>query len=55
MQCVLLITDFSKIIPFTITNTCNLRYRICIQWSEEEYIHGKKASHFREYRYKRPL
>jgi MoaA/NifB/PqqE/SkfB family radical SAM enzyme len=32
--------DFPQSISFTITNHCNLRCRMCGQWSEEGYIHN---------------
>lgn len=31
-------TDFPRFISFTVTNACNLRCRMCGQWSEEGYI-----------------
>jgi MoaA/NifB/PqqE/SkfB family radical SAM enzyme len=37
-------TDFPKTISFTITNACNLRCRMCGQWSEEGYIRSVKAN-----------
>ena len=37
-------TDFPKTISFTITNACNLRCRMCGQWSEEGYIRNTKAN-----------
>jgi MoaA/NifB/PqqE/SkfB family radical SAM enzyme len=33
--------DFPSNISFTITNLCNLRCRMCGQWSEEGYIHNR--------------
>ena len=33
--------DFPQSISFTITNACNLRCRMCGQWSEEGYIHNR--------------
>jgi MoaA/NifB/PqqE/SkfB family radical SAM enzyme len=33
--------DFPQCISFTITNACNLRCRMCGQWSEEGYIHNR--------------
>jgi Predicted Fe-S oxidoreductases len=36
--------DFPKTISFTITNSCNLRCRMCGQWSEEGYIHSAKEN-----------
>jgi MoaA/NifB/PqqE/SkfB family radical SAM enzyme len=33
--------DFPQNISFTITNLCNLRCRMCGQWSEEGYIHNR--------------
>lgn len=35
--------DFPDSISFTITNTCNLRCKMCGQWSEEGYMHGEKG------------
>ncbi len=32
--------DFPQTISFTLTNSCNLRCRMCGQWSEEGYIRG---------------
>src|SRR5512145_2922069 len=32
--------NFPKYISFTITNSCNLRCRMCGQWSEEGYIYN---------------
>lgn len=32
--------DFPSSISFTITNACNLRCRMCGQWSEEGYLRG---------------
>ena len=34
--------NFPKIISFTITNDCNLRCKMCGQWSEEGYIRNDK-------------
>ena len=36
--------DFPEKISFTITNTCNLRCRMCGQWSEEGYIKTGNAA-----------
>jgi MoaA/NifB/PqqE/SkfB family radical SAM enzyme len=33
--------EFPQSISFTITNACNLRCRMCGQWSEEGYIHNR--------------
>lgn len=33
--------DFPQFISFTITNACNLRCKMCGQWSEEGYIKNK--------------
>jgi MoaA/NifB/PqqE/SkfB family radical SAM enzyme len=33
--------DFPEYISFTITNSCNLRCRMCGQWSEEGYIYNR--------------
>ena len=30
--------DFPRFISFTVTNSCNLRCKMCGQWSEEGYI-----------------
>ena len=35
------IVDFPTSLSFTITNRCNLRCRMCGQWSEEGYIRGR--------------
>jgi MoaA/NifB/PqqE/SkfB family radical SAM enzyme len=37
------IMDFPKCVSFTITNACNLRCKMCGQWSEEGYMHNRKA------------
>ncbi|MBN2004025.1 MAG: radical SAM protein [Anaerolineae bacterium] len=38
--------EFPRFISFTITNVCNLRCRMCGQWSEEGYIYnGIKSPH----------
>lgn len=34
--------DFPQSISLTITNACNLRCRMCGQWSTEGYMHGRK-------------
>ena len=34
--------DFPQSVSFTITNVCNLRCRMCGQWSEEGYMHTRK-------------
>ena len=34
--------DFPASISLTITNVCNLRCRMCGQWSEEGYMHDRK-------------
>jgi MoaA/NifB/PqqE/SkfB family radical SAM enzyme len=34
--------DFPQSISFTITNVCNLRCRMCGQWSREGYMHERK-------------
>lgn len=36
--------DFPKFISFTVTNLCNLRCRMCGQWSEEGYISNRKVN-----------
>ena len=33
--------DFPSSISFTLTNRCNLRCRMCGQWSEEGYMHDR--------------
>jgi len=33
--------DFPKFISFTVTNACNLRCKMCGQWSEDGYIKNK--------------
>ena len=30
--------DFPQMVSFTVTNTCNLRCKMCGQWSEQGYI-----------------
>lgn len=40
--------DFPQHISFTITNTCNLRCRMCGQWSEEGYMHQQAKKHLSE-------
>lgn len=35
--------DFPNIVSLTITNKCNLRCRMCAQWSEEGYMREKKS------------
>ncbi|MBN1410386.1 MAG: radical SAM protein [Spirochaetales bacterium] len=35
--------DFPNIVSLTVTNRCNLRCRMCAQWSEEGYIRGNKS------------
>ncbi len=34
--------DFPSVISFTLTNACNLRCRMCGQWSEEGYVRADK-------------
>jgi len=36
--------NFPQYISFTITNSCNLRCRMCGQWSEEGYIYNRTKS-----------
>jgi MoaA/NifB/PqqE/SkfB family radical SAM enzyme len=36
--------EFPKTISFTLTNACNLRCRICGQWSDEGYIRSAKEN-----------
>ena len=38
------VMDFPQRISFTITNVCNLRCRMCGQWSEEGYMHNRKEN-----------
>lgn len=33
--------NFPEYISFTVTNSCNLRCRMCGQWSEDGYIHNR--------------
>ncbi len=35
--------DFPRLISFTVTNSCNLRCRMCGQWSEEGYMRARKT------------
>jgi MoaA/NifB/PqqE/SkfB family radical SAM enzyme len=35
---------FPQSVSFTLTNTCNLRCKMCGQWSEEGYMHGGKGA-----------
>lgn len=35
--------DFPSRVSLTITNYCNLRCRMCGQWSEEGYVRGNTA------------
>jgi MoaA/NifB/PqqE/SkfB family radical SAM enzyme len=35
--------DFPSVVSLTVTNACNLRCRMCGQWSEEGYIRGKRG------------
>ena len=36
--------DFPQCISFTLTNSCNLRCRMCGQWGKEGYIYNKTKS-----------
>jgi MoaA/NifB/PqqE/SkfB family radical SAM enzyme len=36
--------DFPQFISFTVTNACNLRCRMCGQWSEEGYVRNRKVA-----------
>ena len=36
--------DFPKVVSLTVTNRCNLRCRMCAQWSEEGYMQKRKPS-----------
>ena len=36
--------DFPQFISFTVTNSCNLRCRMCGQWSEEGYVRNRIAA-----------
>ena len=40
--------DFPQTVSFTITNACNLRCRMCGQWSEEGYMRSRAKQHKRE-------
>jgi MoaA/NifB/PqqE/SkfB family radical SAM enzyme len=42
------VAEFPSYISFTITNRCNLRCRMCGQWSEEGYVRGKQRDLSRE-------
>ncbi len=33
--------EFPQIVTLTVTNQCNLRCRMCAQWSEEGYMLDK--------------
>jgi MoaA/NifB/PqqE/SkfB family radical SAM enzyme len=35
--------DFPQFISFTVTNSCNLRCRMCGQWSDEGYVRNHKV------------
>ncbi len=35
--------SFPQTVSFTLTNACNLRCRMCGQWSDEEYIRARPA------------
>jgi MoaA/NifB/PqqE/SkfB family radical SAM enzyme len=37
--------NFPEYISFTVTNSCNLRCRMCGQWSEEGYIYNRTKHH----------
>lgn len=36
-------TDFPAYVSFTLTNTCNLRCRMCGQWSEQGYVRAGRG------------
>jgi MoaA/NifB/PqqE/SkfB family radical SAM enzyme len=38
------LTDFPKVVSLTVTNRCNLRCRMCAQWSEEGYMLKRKPN-----------
>jgi MoaA/NifB/PqqE/SkfB family radical SAM enzyme len=38
------LADFPKVVSLTVTNRCNLRCRMCAQWSEEGYMRKRKPS-----------
>jgi len=40
--------NFPQSVSLTITNACNLRCRMCGQWSEEGYIRGRSAARRKE-------
>ncbi len=40
--------NFPEFVSFTITNACNLRCKMCGQWSEEGYMHADEARLRRE-------
>jgi MoaA/NifB/PqqE/SkfB family radical SAM enzyme len=35
--------DFPSVVSLTVSIACNLRCRMCGQWSEEGYIRGKRG------------
>ncbi len=36
--------DFPGIVSLTVTNRCNLRCRMCAQWSEEGYMRNRNSN-----------
>jgi MoaA/NifB/PqqE/SkfB family radical SAM enzyme len=36
--------DFPKVVSLTVTNRCNLRCRMCAQWSEEGYMQKRQPN-----------
>ena len=38
------LADFPKVVSLTVTNRCNLRCRMCAQWSEEGYMRERKPN-----------
>ena len=38
------LSDFPKVVSLTVTNRCNLRCRMCAQWSAEGYMQDRKPN-----------
>lgn len=38
------LADFPKVVSLTVTNRCNLRCRMCAQWSEEGYMRERQPN-----------
>ena len=38
------LADFPGVVSLTVTNRCNLRCRMCAQWSEEGYMQKRRPS-----------